>query len=767
MTTWDEHLARLRRHWHIEGRFSGLGLPLGDSALATVANDSRLRFCLSVPAWADATDAPELWLPLLARPLPALTGETGDYIGGLPRFTAGMSFTVADHRKQFSSLFKPDQLPMAALRVPMTEADTTIQPGADFDGRSGEVVWVEGEAMRIDSVEEAGLEYGVTRGFHGTAVVAHGQGVDVYSRCARLLGNTIEFWAGPADGGQEDMHRLVSGSIASPLKLLEEGTLYEVPVTCDAGQRLSRKSPLTKRQVVLTEPLFPDGTFVGTVSSPVTSGELPEVQGFVLQWTGGQERSPLVYAQTDKGEVVGLDRATNGRLRVTSRDLLGVGGFDAALPAGSSLTQVFFGNSWRHSPVDAGPLEGASALDDGSGFTDSTHVIDLFLTIATSPVNAVDSVFTNPDVKGNWSVLPGYGLGLRAEELDVSGMLALRDQHPDLVMDYALWGNDPRPAHEVLHEMLRAAGIRLHTVDLVRMTMASLPLTSEELPVLDFSNVLADPGEGVGTLKPRVRNVAFARQPLGTVRVLAGPLKRETVLQGRGAQDVTVAMPWVANEAPFVSRLLARVAQLGRDAVELEVAVSPSVFFSLTWGAQCVYDLPKPPSTVDDLPPGQRQAEVLNLRLSQHESDGIVGVLVLRLYPRFLLSSLIGPSMRIETVLGDGAFEVSVQDFSLSSAATNDGGQAQAGDVLALFNSDGTRVGSGVEVFASFSPPIEVTLGGDFSGAATVGRFFGYAPYDEATANDVRALYLFLSSVVGRTPSAVDPTALPYVWGAS
>jgi hypothetical protein len=165
----------------------------------------------------------------------------------------------------------------------------------------------------------------------------------------------------------------------------------------------------------------------------------------------------------------------------------------------------------------------------------------------------------------------------------------------------------------------------------------------------------------------------------------------------------------------------------------------------------------------DDLPPVERQGEVLGIRLQQDKIFGVIGVVRLRLYPQFQLTSLIGPAAVLEDVASAPVFEVSVQDYSLPDGGTNDGGQFAVGDVLALYNGDGTRVGTDTETVVGFTPPVTLELSGDFSGAAAEGMHVAYAPWDEATANAVRDLYLFFSSVITRSPSA--GAADPYIWG--
>lgn len=777
MVTWAEHIARRRRHWHLEARIAGLGLPLTDEQLTAVDNDGRYRLCPFRPRWAAATGVQGLWLPLMADPLPPLQGEEGDPLGGLPNYPASVSVFVNDKSRGFSALYKPDAAPVALLAVAMDEVATELQAGVNTLGSPaltvGQVYWLEGEALRVESIVDAGdlstpTTYGVTRGFLGTTIEPHtAAGLDIYARCHQLIGAAIELWAGPANGAAADMRRLVTATITS-IPLHDEATTWELVGQSDASQRLSKKGTL-KRQLTITEFFF-DGSFKDAGPSVLATDEFGVLQGFVLQWTGGQELSPLLYAQTDDGEVVGLSNDpggvfNRGYLTVISRDLLGVGSYKA-IDSGTTLTQVFFDNSWRYSPASEGPVVGAAAMHDADGFVISRHVVDLFLIIATSPSSPLEAVGVNYSALGNWSTLPGgYGLGIPCAQLDIAGMLELKAKHPELVMDYAVWGNDDRPAFEALDEMLKAAGIRLHTTDLLSMTMARMPTSSEELPLLDASNTLSQPGDGKGVLVPAVRDVKLARAPFGQVKVLVGPTKRETTLKSRGAQNVEVQMQWVANETPFVAQLVSRMALLGRDAIELEIDVSPSLFMSLTWGSMLRYSLPRPTSMADDGPPPERLAEVMNLRLEQTRERGITGTLALRVYPRFLLSSLIGPSARVTLVVDSTNVQLTVQDYSLATGGTDDGGQFMVGDVLALYNHDGSRVGSGVETVVAFAAPIDMELSGDFSGAIVAGHHLGYPPFDEATANDVQSLFLFLSSLNTRSPSAADLSIVPGTWG--
>jgi hypothetical protein len=768
MVNWTQHLARRNRRWYAELRINGFGLPLTDAQLAEapIDNDPRLRWCVARPPWTAESTAPYLWEQVVGLPLPTLLAEDGDALGGLPSFTSGITAVFTDLGKAFTSRFKPDAIPTAHLTSPITATDEVLSTGLGL--ADGQLIWVDDECIRIDSVEEAGdsatpAEYGVTRGWAGTKAEAHEKGVDVLVRNGRLLDRGLELWLGPTDGGPEDLRCLARGTItsATPDTWCIQWT---ITANCDAKQRLSRKSQGVARGLVLTQDVGLDGRVTGTPFGPVVPSELGQVNGFVVQWPGDQKRSPHFYAQAPDGEVIGLDQSENGGLVVQARDLLGVGGF-GELKAGTTLTQCFFGNSYRNSPAAEGPETGAAGMGATSGWTEERHVVDLFLTIATSPSRVEDPIADNPLPTGNWSVLPGgYGLGVLAEDIDEESCAAVKRQRPDLVMDLAVWGgNDTRAPHEVLHEVLRGAGIRLHTVDRLSLSVVSMPLASDSLPVLDASTIIAETGEGKDTRVPRVTGMAVARGKFGLVTIEAGPQKRRTEIKVRGAQDTTIPLPWVLNDAPFVAHLEGRAAQLGRDAMEISVEVSPSVFFDLTWGSQVVYDYPTPLSMADDLPPVERQGEVLGIRLQQDKIFGVIGVVRLRLYPQFQLTSLIGPAAVLEDVASAPVFEVSVQDYSLPDGGTNDGGQFAVGDVLALYNGDGTRVGTDTETVVGFTPPVTLELSGDFSGAAAEGMHVAYAPWDEATANAVRDLYLFFSSVITRSPSA--GAADPYIWG--
>lgn len=759
MPNWTQHLAAKARRWHVEARINGIGLPLSDVDLATTANDARLRWCAFVPPWAAATNAPTLWQPLLAEPLPPLLGEVPDILGGMPKYPAGMSVFISDVLRRFGQRIKPDARGVSLLAEDLDDADTSLSVGPELV--PGQVYWLESEAFRVES-GGAGT-FLVTRGFFNTKVVAHTNGLEIYDVCHQLLATGIEFWAGPLHGSQADMQKLV---VATIIDAPTTPGQWELKAECNAAEFFAQRTPATARTITITK-FFPNQTFNGTVLGPAIPPQHESVGGFVLQWVGGQlptAGEPLLYAQTDKGEVIGLTFATNGQLQVMARDLLGLGGFDD-LKEGTVLTQVFFGNSWRYSGAADGPAhDSVTGMRAGSGWNPSTHVCDLFLTIATSPANPLDAAGNNYSAEGNWSVLPGgYGLDIPITDINVASFTDIKTRRPDLLMEYALWGAETRPASEVIDEMFRAAGIHLHVGAQISASMAHMPLATTDLPVIDGSVIIGDRNDRLITT-PRIINAHLARARFGTVRVLVGPRQEKTKIYARGPDNVDIPMPWVRNAAPFISRLIAVINLLSRDAWEFEVAVSPATFFQLTDGASATYDFPFPGNLRDDTNPSPaRQARVLSLQLKQEMPDGVTASLLLRLYPQYMVSSLISPCALVVVIVNATTFHTSSYNYCLNGGPTIDGDKFVAGDVVALYNGDGTRVGALTETFTSFTDP-SIVLSGNFGGSILAGMHIGFPPFDEMDT-DHQAVYLCLSSMSGMGPSDADPTALPFVWG--
>lgn len=769
MTTWAEHIASGQRRWHLEVRIGGHGLALSDDDLDTLSSDGRYRHVIEVPTWAAGTAAPSLYLPDLALPLPTMAGEEGDDFGGLALYPEALTAKLAAS-DTFLALVKPHRAPVAVLTEDLTEAGGTIaaSPGLTID----QAYWLGDECVRVDEAPGSGPQTCV-RGYLSTRVGNHYKGAHVYDRPHTLIGQVLELWAGPAGGGPDDLRLLHSAQVRAPVAVEPMGRSWSLGTEGGVEGRLSVDTPAVVRSVTLRGPPALDGAIDVVVDAPAVPPQHDQAAGFVLQWVDDQDPGdpvPQAYARTDKGEVVGLRKASTGGLRIVARDLLGLGGLDP-IEAGTILTQVFVAESLRYSPGPTPEVGAASGMRGSSGWVSGVHLVDALRILLTSPASPLLPAGNNSSVEGNWSVLPGgYGWGVPVANIKHATFATIKARRPDLVLPAFVWppaDDKPTAPKDTVDGMCKAAGIRVHfSGGLIALTMSQMPTSSASLLSLSLEDgVLADITNG--TLVPRLSNLHLTGARGTRATLTYGPTKQTATAEGtRGGASTDLGAPWALSPLPWLLRAVGRLAQLGQDAWEFTAQVSVAKFFGASLGGFVSWAAPMPLNLREDGTPGPRQAEVMGLALHQSAgqpgADGVVGALDLRLYPAYQLASLTSPSAIIVSNDGGGSYTVSVQDYSLTDGGTNDGGQFAVGDTVARYNGDGT-VDTGLGTVASFTPPATLVLTGASGWAA--GQVIGYPGFDD-TPPAQRASYLYLADLDPLSPSASAPEDNPpYMWG--
>ena len=485
--------------------------------------------CSHVPDW--ARDSAQ-WKRWLCKPWPSSMSERPPELGGVSE-SGDLEATLLDPRLQDIDGVPTDGLLTDQIR---TEAESTTWLGADvLANPTDDIIQVEASsALPVGTVMHCGAEamlvtrvndsthVTVTRGWLGTEVLPHDgppstaeKGDAVRIRTGFIRGRRARVYKYPLDGEDSSTLREVGLFFIDAFDVTEDFTGYMLRGKSQASH-LSRSvsriirsgeftfykhgSPIDQRD----DPDSFDAYFAGEYG---LSGQWSDV---VFLKVGDEVLSgtpPPVTINMRRG-LCGTERTDDHSQNVPCTEVF------VAENDPSSLGVL---GSFRYSP---GPSPSTSRLS--GTWTASSHWIDILLCLLTSSAEEEDllellnyrTVATAGVPSGlaarelsNWSSLPpGIGVGLPASQIDVLGMLAVKDRTPDALFPSFYCGDETVKFGELITEkILKPLGAYLtYSGGLAQVVLPRMPLAGDGTFTIGSQDILQKT-VGKGRVMPQIR----------------------------------------------------------------------------------------------------------------------------------------------------------------------------------------------------------------------------------------------------------------------
>ena len=738
MTSWAENLASSSRQWCLIARIEGVGrfLTIAEQDTDNVP-DARYRFCSALPSYAGSTTEPaDLWRPILgvlegeaAADLPDILAEELQPEGGIADRSASLRLVLNDAGDFLTSLLQVDTAPITSITV--NTAAATILPMADADaaGRlnAGDLLFVDGECMRVVARpgSSGAASINVRRAALDTDARPHVEGSQAYLASPFLKGRRVDLHVAPLDGGSVADERLAGRFVVDDLSYSDDlnawiidaraevqafaSSLPETPSTRDAGWYPS--------QSVVS---LPEAYTRSDWSAVHFYGKREIVRGTL--GSGGH-----ILTVTARG-VAGTDQSKdgNGEELITARRVM----------VASRESSDF-----RYSP-------GASPSTDRSSGTweQVADPVSILLCILTSSQDPADGLeLTNyTGARGNYSSLPsGYGLGIRAADIDWDSFEAVRDRLPDVRLYNFALGKDTAQASKFIDDQILRP-LQLHLIvnnGTLRLVKIRAPLAGQSLPAVNADAILLHEDGRLPDASIRrdftqqAKRVEYEIGPnkVPAVAQVANPSRTRRVARIRvdgGTVNAGQLQVWQS-----FATSLAR--QAYRPRAVADVAIDASLWDVLV-GDLVEITLPEAP----DLQAGARgwTAHVAQCIYREIRADTSRGVYIqarFRVYNDGQLARRIAPAAWTTSIAGTDA-TVRANRFtdsdSSSGLPTSDVSAFTIGDVVKLANPDGSAAGGGTETVDAITPATHtLSLSGDFGGTLAADLLIIYADADDAT----------------------------------
>lgn len=529
MSTWTQNAARLAGQWVVIVRIEGLGPWLSDADLAAADGDGRYRWTVRVPGYGAAHPA-AVWIPSLSQ-LPDTAGEAFDPDEGGAVQLESTRLAITDTGDHLTALLATDRPPVTGLGAALAATPGSAQTIAvgSSTGLSGQVIYVAGESMRVESVLSS-TSIKVTRGYAGSRVLAHDAGAPVYLSPPFFEGRRLEVHLAPLDAADAGEETRIGEYRIDSVEWDRSQREWQIQAT---GQLRALKREIARNPRVVTVQRVYEGAEEG--------------EGGIFLVT--PPREPLTTLRHWPGDELAFLRNGSEIMSITFQGVLttwlltgrrGVGWTQVeGLSEGADLAQVFVADplagSFRYSP---GPTPSTSRTS--GTWTITSQWLDLLLILLLSSATEDDGLeLTNyVAARGNYSSLPpGYGAGQLASEVDWDTVDDVRQRTLDLELPAFAFGDEPISFGDlVVEHLLRPIGAYLtYAGGQVRVILPRVPLGTAAIQIGPTDILTRSVGRGL--LEPRV-DVQRGRSGAASSIVYAlGP-------QGR---KVTVNAPHVRN----------------------------------------------------------------------------------------------------------------------------------------------------------------------------------------------------------------------------
>lgn len=686
--TWQQHLDAEDRLWHICVRIEGVGPVQWVTQLDATG---RYAFCVAPPLYSPTS---VLWLPLMTE-LPGVLSERASPLGGWPE-AGNLTLSLLDRDDLLTDVMgSTERPPVGRLTtdVSATEQEWVLGTGQGAQFAYGQCFWCDGEALRI--IDVSGDTLTVIRGWMGTDAVEHTGNTPIYARTPYVVGRRVELFMGPQDGSNAS-EQLIGQYVCDSVQWDPTTGVWQLQARSQL-KYLDRIIPGNAPRTIsipgvrwFTDPQpWPDGGY-----NP----------GFPVRPIWGD----YAHARNlDTGEIVRMSFTG----QVVGRALVGTQEMEAE--AGQQMEQVFAASEldFRFSSP------AVSDRDDPDEWIPSAHFVDLLLNVLTSAASYSDGrELTNYDATTdiNWScLLPGFGLGVPASEIDFASFLDVKNRTPGWDFGWYVLGGG-KTAREVLTELLVVTGCFLSTAtSRLSLVLPRMPLIAEDVPTIDEDKIIRTPDRGLpldGAMQVSLDSAASSvRYTLGPNAV---PLDirsadfeatfGQRMVYSRETAPVVIA---AASIAPGAGGWLAGIAG-GRllrwrlPRLELTRVVDWSLYPDSAPGAIVAVTAPEVP----DFGAGTRGADERPFVVIEREPRIEDGGMLLRMHAwgSGIRAARISPSAYVSAGTPDsGPPAITTLTVTAGRYAAGDNAALfQAGDKVALINRDGSLDTAGLTVLS-------------------------------------------------------------------
>ncbi|MEM6367774.1 MAG: hypothetical protein AAF851_05660 [Myxococcota bacterium] len=710
------------------------------------------------------------WRPYLAA-LPDLQSSQLDWLKyGVTKDSGALALAVQDFNGEVTNLLRLGAEAETLLSGTMSALATTVPLPSGFSATIGDVYWIAAEAVRVTGLPET-----VDRGWLGTQVVEHARGTSLYRYPNSLKNREARLYIAPMSATSDADRVLVGAFRVKGVEFSEDHNAWIIKAELSENWR-KRRTPraptdfeiTTVGRANLDEAESEENPAVTVVSSGPRFDVFPD--------SGGITGEPVAITRRDESEAEIVVIRAPGRFtasRVIERAHVGSKRSELAPGAYRIVKSAALGDFRTKVGAD-GTL---------TGWTPTTNVLDLILCIATSSANPNDGLaYANPmetdDLRSFASLPSGYGIGLKASEVDYSSFYRLRQgEAAGWDLSQFVLGPEPMTFEKLVDaEFLKPFGLVLTSIGgKLTCILPQLPLNGQaptvtigqdqvfgrrigpghHLPEVDAARDLESTTSAVQFRlgrQDRQVNVTWASfgrifDPADEFEVEANTL--ELPVRGAGVDDAAADV--------LESRALTRLWRTFRPSTRLDIAADAALW-DLRPGLSARVTLQGLVNTAT----GARGfvnawAECVEREEKWSAARGFFLELSLLVAPDIRLGR-IAPAADVASVSGNTA-TVEPNQYTATDSAEDlpkeDADAFEGGDVVQLIGADGVLLASGLtqEVISAGSDQIE--LDGDFDGALAPGTTIITAEADEATG-DQRDRYVFFGSVgtgaIGATP---------------
>lgn len=481
---------------------------VGDYSAEASEGAGQWAFSTAQPV-PSASQGDEVWKLGYISSLPKEWTAVYDRLGGAPKVASGRTARLV-LRDDLLAKMAFGSAPITALSGETSKVTTTWDYLGD-PPTANTVVFVDREAVFVESVDTGAGTFVVTRSRLGTAPAAHSHGAQVFSVMPTIIGRKAKVFVVPVN--LESGQRVQIGPDYLVKNWACPGLGAEIELELVSADRVfARKAPAVLRQVVMTDKLN---------SFEIVGQALPYIDGVLGfsddQWrlflSSSDEKAPTIF-EVDSPRI-------QGRELVCPLAPTAIQSGRGELAVGDLLTQVFLANrDFRYHP------DGTVTARNVTGWVPTSHAADYLLCVLTSSHDPrQDFIATNGSATyGNWACLPnGAGAGVPADDIDFPSFLAFRREFADYKLPSFVWGARRTSIAQLVDDLLRPMRAMLiwgyDETDRrckIRLVVPRMPALSETVREVDASMIVGKWDRERRVTEPRltIRNdpgASFAR----------------------------------------------------------------------------------------------------------------------------------------------------------------------------------------------------------------------------------------------------------------
>ncbi len=762
MPTFAQMIAARDGAYHLDARIDGLA-PHGVST--PTGGDTRYRWCVAVPTYADTGSTSVYWQSLLTD-WPSLLGESIDVFGGMPKRNGRCTIGIVDHADIITTHHTPSARPLTRLAEDLDTTETGVDVNDGTTVTNGNLIFIGAECMRVTGIASNTLT--VVRGWAGTDATTHSSNDRVFGGLPNILGRRMEIYISPTAQSDE---QLVGEYVIDECRWSDAMNVWVIGGKSQL-KYLDRALPRVSQSVKIIK--YDEGSRSFIVEPTSSSSPLDWVH-----WTGAQADtlSPPTGAWGRVGDaLLALNPSYRSVIEVVRR-------IDEGAEAGikdlrGTLTRTMVcgflpGTSFRVSLGDSGVTTTNLAA---SGWSVTDQWVDLIGCMASSPADGAFASGSNRNsTYGNWSSLPeGYGLGIPESLIDWGSFREVQERTREFRFPLFTLDMLGRSGPQVFDDFLKPMGATMVPVDgQLRLILSRAPLIDETVAttittddVLDEPEIVAQYNTALHTrsvtyrVGPNDSLITFDSSDFGEIFG-----QRNYYVDDQRAAIIDVPGGDPGLRSIYGSRAASYLWRLHRPHIVLRLAVHFETAWSCVPGTYVRVILPEMPDGLGDRDwdaPGVL-ATVLSRELSV-DGGKATGTLDLLCYDTDQQCGRIAPSARIDSI-SVNTFTCTANRYSaeeadlISDLELTDVESFAAGDVVRLVDRSGVEVTGTTQIVQSIGAN-SLTLDGNFGGAASAGDLIVWAEYDDA-ATDQRTHAAWLAD---RSTDTVGTSADPFIW---